>query len=82
MRDEYDFSKGKPGTYSRDLKDLHFPIYLDPKLEEYYKKMAQKKNEELSTIINAITSKRIRLSGIYTLSPTLISRLGIIKTSI
>ncbi|OMI17384.1 hypothetical protein BUQ74_10385 [Leptospira weilii serovar Heyan] len=38
MREEYDFSKRKRGIYSRDLKDLHFPVYLDPKLEEYYKK--------------------------------------------
>ncbi|TGK23335.1 toxin-antitoxin system, antitoxin component [Leptospira yasudae] len=43
MREEYDFSKGKRGVYSRDLKDLHFPVYLDPQLEEYYKKIALKK---------------------------------------
>ncbi|PJZ77502.1 toxin-antitoxin system, antitoxin component [Leptospira neocaledonica] len=62
MRDEYDFSKGKRGTYSRDLKNLHFPIYLDPKLEEYYKKIALKKNEDLSTIINAILKKEMELN--------------------
>ncbi|MBE8400232.1 toxin-antitoxin system, antitoxin component, partial [Leptospira borgpetersenii] len=45
MREEYDFSKGKRGIYSRDLKDLHFPVYLDPQLEEYYKKIALKKNK-------------------------------------
>ncbi|MCR1795809.1 toxin-antitoxin system, antitoxin component, partial [Leptospira sp. id769339] len=54
MREEYDFSKGKRGTYSRDLKDLHLPVYLDPQVEEYYKKIALKKNKDLSSIINTI----------------------------
>lgn len=61
MRDEYDFSKGKRGTYPRDLKDLHLPIYLDPQLEEYYKKIARKKNKDLSSIINAILQKEMEL---------------------
>ncbi|EMJ64074.1 hypothetical protein LEP1GSC051_4510 [Leptospira sp. P2653] len=47
MRGEYDFSKRKRGIYSRDLKDLHFPVYLDLQLEEYYKKIALKRKKIL-----------------------------------
>ncbi|WP_061209034.1 hypothetical protein [Leptospira borgpetersenii] len=54
MREEYDFSKGKRGIYSRDLKDLHFPVYLDPQLEEYYKKIALKKNKDLRSGLKTI----------------------------
>ncbi|EKO51666.1 hypothetical protein LEP1GSC132_0294 [Leptospira kirschneri str. 200803703] len=61
MREEYDFSKRKRGVYSRDLKDLHFPVYLDPQLEEYYKNIALKKNKDLSTIINTILQKEMEL---------------------
>lgn len=61
MREEYDFSKGKRGIYSRDLKDLHLPVYLDPQVEEYYKKIALKKNKDLSAIVNTILQKEMEL---------------------
>lgn len=61
MREEYDFSKGKRGVHSRDANDLHLPVYLNPKLEEYYQKIAQKKNIDLSTIVNAILEKEMEL---------------------
>ncbi|EQA71157.1 hypothetical protein [Leptospira noguchii] len=61
MREEYDFSKGRRGVYLRDLKDLHFSVYLAPQLEEYYKKIALKKNKDLSTIINTILQREMEL---------------------
>jgi hypothetical protein len=61
MREEYDFSKGKRGIYSRKLKDLHLPVYLNPKLEQYYQKIAEKKNIDLSTIINSVLEKEMEL---------------------
>jgi hypothetical protein len=61
MREEYDFSKGKRGLYSRDKKDLKFPVYLNPKLEDYYQKIATKKNIDLNTIINTILEKEMEL---------------------
>ncbi|MDF3822392.1 toxin-antitoxin system, antitoxin component [Leptospira sp. 96542] len=61
MRDEYDFSKGKRGLFSREKKDLHLPVYLNPKLEEYYQKIAQRKNLDLNTIINTVLEKEMEL---------------------
>jgi hypothetical protein len=61
MREEYDFLKGKRGIYSRELKDLHLPVYLNPKLEQYYQKIAEKKNIDLSTIINSVLEKEMEL---------------------
>ncbi|TGN00027.1 toxin-antitoxin system, antitoxin component [Leptospira dzoumogneensis] len=61
MREEYDFSKGKRNLYTRSLKDLHFPVYLDPALEEYYQKIAAKKKKDLSSIINSILQKEMEL---------------------
>ncbi|TGL19724.1 toxin-antitoxin system, antitoxin component [Leptospira bourretii] len=61
MREEYDFSKGKRGLYSRDINDLHFPVYLEPDLEKYYKNIASQKNTDLSVIINSILEKEKEL---------------------
>ncbi|XDD49119.1 toxin-antitoxin system, antitoxin component [Leptospira sp. WS92.C1] len=61
MKEEYDFSKGKRGVHSRDLKNFHLPVYLDPLLEEYYQKIALKKNQDLSTVINTILQKEMEL---------------------
>lgn len=61
MREEYDFSKGKRSLYTRDLKDLHFPVYLDPVLEEYYQRIAMKKKKDLSSIVNSILQKEMEL---------------------
>ncbi|QDK22056.1 toxin-antitoxin system, antitoxin component [Leptospira weilii] len=58
MREEYDFSKGKRGIYSRDLKDLHLPVYLDLQLEEYYKKIALKKKKDLRPLLIRFYKKK------------------------
>jgi len=61
MKEQYDFSKGKRGKYSRPLAELHLPIYLEPKLEEYFQKIAEKKNIDLSKIVNIILEKEMEL---------------------
>lgn len=57
MREEYDFSKGKRGLHSRDISDLHFPVYLEPILEKYFQNIASQKKTDLSVIINTILEK-------------------------
>ncbi|TGL63298.1 toxin-antitoxin system, antitoxin component [Leptospira sarikeiensis] len=61
MREEYDFSKGKRGIHSRDVKEFQIPVYLDPQLEEYFKNIAKKKNQDLSSLINTILKKEMEL---------------------
>ena len=47
------------GNFSRNLNDLHLPVYLDPNLEAYYKKIADQKKTDLGTIINSILQKEL-----------------------
>ncbi len=55
------FQKGSVVFVHEILKDLHFPVYLDPQLEEYYKKIVLKKKKDLRTIINTILQKEMEL---------------------
>ncbi|MCK6380423.1 MAG: toxin-antitoxin system, antitoxin component [Leptospiraceae bacterium] len=65
MKEECDFLKGARGVYLRNVKDLHFPIYLEPELEEYYRNIALKKNKNLSLLVNMILQKEMELHNSY-----------------
>ncbi len=61
MKKEYDFSKGERGKfYKPDLK-LNLPVYLDSEAYSFVKKIAEKKQEDVSTIVNNLikTDKEI-----------------------
>lgn len=57
MRKEYDFAKGKRGLHSRDISEVHLPVYLEPSLERYYQNIALEKKTDLSVLINTILKK-------------------------
>ena len=61
MKKEYDFSKAEKGKFSRPLKDLEIPIYLDDKVKEYYLNIANKKNTDLNSIINKILANEMAI---------------------
>jgi len=52
MKKEYDFSKGARGKFYRPDVELNFPIYLEPEVAEFIRKLPGEKNTEIETIVN------------------------------
>jgi hypothetical protein len=43
MKKEYDFSKGERGKFYHPDIELNLPVYLDPDVAEFLRKLAEKK---------------------------------------
>ena len=61
MNKEYDFPKGERGKFFKPDVKLNMPIYLDSVAYSFVEKIAEKKQEEVSTIVNKLikTDKEI-----------------------
>jgi hypothetical protein len=54
MKKEYDFSKGVRGKFYNPDGEFNLPIYLEPEIAEFVKKLADKKNLDQSRIVNLL----------------------------
>ena len=54
MKNEYDFSNGEKGKFYRKDITLNIPIYLNEENFNYIKSIAEKKNEEVSSVVNEL----------------------------
>jgi hypothetical protein len=61
MKKEYDFSKGERGKFYRKDTELNIPIYLDPEVSAFLRKIAEKKGVDVETIVNDWIKKDIAL---------------------
>lgn len=52
MNKEYDFSKGERGKFYKPNLKLNIPVYLDSVAYSFVEKIAEKKQEDVSTIVN------------------------------
>ncbi len=61
MNKEYDFSKGERGKFYKPDVKLNIPVYLDSVAYSFVEKIAEKKQEDVSTIVNKLikTDKQI-----------------------
>jgi hypothetical protein len=61
MNKEYDFSKGERGKFYKPNVKLNIPVYLDSVAYSFVEKIAEKKQEDISTIVNKLikTDKEI-----------------------
>ncbi len=61
MKKEYDFSKGERGKFYKPDVKLNIPVYLDSVAYSFVEKIAEKKQEDVSTIVNKLikTDKKI-----------------------
>ncbi len=61
MNKEYDFSKGERGKFYKPDVKLNIPVYLDATAYSFVEKIAEKKQEDVSTIVNKLikTDKQI-----------------------
>ncbi len=52
MKKEYDFSKGERGKFYHPGLKLNLPIYLEPDVEAFVRKYANKKKIDRQKIVN------------------------------
>ncbi len=52
MNKEYDFSKGGRGKFYKPDVKLNIPVYLDSVAYSFVEKIAEKKQEDVSTIVS------------------------------
>ena len=57
MEKEYDFSNGTRGKFYSQNSEFQLPIYLEPEVESFFKKLAQKQKINLNQIINKLLLK-------------------------
>ncbi len=57
MKKEYDFSKGIRGKFYYADAEFNLPIYLEPEIEEFVRKLAKEKDVERSQIVNQLLRK-------------------------
>ena len=52
MQKEYDFSKGKRGKFYHPDAKINLPVYLDPDVADFIKKISRKKGFDIEKIVN------------------------------
>ena len=61
MKKEYDFSKGDRGKFYDPDAELCLPIYLDPDIADFMRKLAGQKDTDIEKLINDWLRKNIDL---------------------
>ena len=54
MKKEYDFSQGERGKFYRPDAEMNIPVYLDAENLSFVEKIAEKKNKNISTVVNEL----------------------------
>lgn len=57
MKKEYDFSGGERGRFYSPEAEFNLPIYLEPEIAEFVKKLAKEKDLDRSEIVNMLLKK-------------------------
>ena len=52
MKKSYDFSGGERGKFYHADTELELPIYLDPDVAAFLRKVAAKKGMDVATVVN------------------------------
>ena len=61
MKKEYDFSKGERGKFYDPDAELCLPIYLEPDIADFMRKLAEEKDTDIEKLINDWLRKNIDL---------------------
>ena len=54
MKEEYDFSNGERGKFYNKDATFNLPIYLEPEIESFVKKLAKEQKKNISEMVNAL----------------------------
>ena len=61
MKKMYDFSKGEHGKFYHAEAQLEIPVYLEPDVAAFLRKVASQKGVEIETLVNDWIRKDIAL---------------------
>ena len=61
MKKEYDFSKGERGKFYDPDPELCLPIYLEPDIADFMRKLAGEKDTDIEKLVNDWLRKNIDL---------------------
>ncbi len=61
MKAEYDFSQAEQGKFYHPDATFHYPIYLEPDVDNFLNKIAQEKNIDVQTLVNEWLRNNIKL---------------------
>lgn len=59
MKKEYDFSNGERGKFYRDDVSIKLPIVLEPENLNFIERLAEKRDTDISTVINEIIKNSV-----------------------
>jgi len=62
MKEEYDFSKGQRGKFYQPNTKLNLPIYLEKEVLIFVEKLATKKDENVSFIVNQLLRSDMQIA--------------------
>jgi hypothetical protein len=61
MKAEYDFSQAEQSKFYHPDATFHYPIYLEPDVDNFFKKIAQEKNIDVQILVNEWLRNNIKL---------------------
>jgi len=61
MRKEYNFSKGERGKFYNKKVNFNLPVYLDSKSLSFVGSIAEKKNSDISTVVNDLIKTNMKI---------------------
>jgi hypothetical protein len=61
MKSEYDFSQAEQGKFYHPDATFHYPISLDPDVEQFVTKIAEPKKIEVQFLVNEWLRNNIKL---------------------
>jgi hypothetical protein len=64
MKDEYDFSKAERGKFYRPNATLNLPVYLEEEVLAFIQSIAEKRNEDLSSVVNQLIRTDMKLAEV------------------
>lgn len=61
MKSEYDFSQGEKGKFYHPDANFHYPIYLEPDVNEFLTQLANEQKIEVQVLVNEWLRNNIKL---------------------
>ena len=61
MKADYNFTEAERGKFYNADAEFHFPVYLEPDVDEYMSKLAEEKNINVQQLINDWLRANIKL---------------------
>jgi hypothetical protein len=64
MKKEWNFSKAERGKFYRPGARLNLPVYLEPDVQARLTKAAQKRHEDMDSLVNRLLKREIETAKI------------------